>query len=438
MTFSEKVIDTIKKYDMLKYDKNVTVGLSGGADSVSLLLVLCEIREILKIGSISAAHINHMIRGADADRDMRFVGELCDKTGVKLYTLKKDVTQYARINKCSLEDAGRRVRYEFFSEVTEKENSCLATAHTKNDNSENFFISALRGTRISGIPPIRDNIIRPLINVTKDEIYEYLKEKNQDFCVDETNFSDDYFRNKIRLKLIPYINENFSVDIADTLESSLDVMYREDSFLKKLAKDFIKMSCVFKNGSISVKTDEFNKLDIALKRRVIRMLYYAVCLRGYISHIHADSVIKLSNDGKTGKRITLNADVIAEISYGNLVLRKNIKKSDFCIRLNVNESICINENMNLTLSDTRKSGNKAHYFLTDDSTFTVRRRKNGDKLFIKGVGHKKLSDFLTDRKIPEYLRDFLPVTEDSKGICSVGNIYFRKADGKNTVYVNLI
>lgn len=431
MTFSEKMLLTLKKYSMLNVGDKVLVALSGGADSVSLLLGLLEIKDIFNL-QIEAAHVNHLLRGQDSEHDMNFVESLCQKLGIKLYVLKKDIKEYSKIHKCSCEDAGRRVRYEFISTINADK---IATAHTKDDNGENFFISALRGTRIMGIPPVRGKIIRPLINIQKSEIYEYLKEKNQDFCVDKTNFSDDYFRNKVRLNLIPYINKEFKIDIADSLENNLDIIYEESCFINSEAEKFIENYCEIKQSKITAELNDFNKLHTALKRRILRNLYYKITDSGYISYIHADSIIRLAKDGKTGKKLPLCKNTEAEISYGKLIIKKSENISGYLYTMKLEDSLEIDEaQIKLTLS-CKKQG--IDFFYSDETEFSVRTRQNGDRLSLKNKHHKKLSDFFTDKKIPLDFRDKMPIVCDSLGICAVENLYLRKEKKENKVYIHI-
>lgn len=431
--FREKMLSAIKKYSMLKEGDKVLVALSGGADSVSLLLGLLELKDKFAL-NIEAAHVNHLLRGEDAENDMNFAIQLCDCLGIKLHILKKDVNEYSRINKCSCEDAGRRVRYEFFNSIKADK---LATAHTCDDNGESFFISALRGTRIMGIPPVRGNIIRPLIFVTKREIYEYLEEKNQSFCVDKTNFSDDFFRNKVRLKLIPYINGEFEMNIAEGLGNNLDILFEENNFLSDTADEFISESCEMKKSEAIIDIDAFNKLHTALKRRTLRNIYYKLTDRGYISYTHTENIIKLAEAGKTGKKLPLSGNITAEISYKSLILKKNEKKFEYSYFLSLENSLEIKETQTkITLSKTNKS---ECFFYSDETEFCVRTRKNGDKLTLKNRHHKKLSDFFTDRKIPRSKRCELPIICGKDEIYAVGTIYLNKNEknDKNKVYIHI-
>ncbi|MEG2004350.1 MAG: tRNA lysidine(34) synthetase TilS, partial [Clostridia bacterium] len=184
--FRLNVIKTIEKYDMLSPHTSILVGFSGGADSVSLLHVLLSLKQKYQI-SVSAIHINHEIRGDEADRDELFCFDFCKKNGIKLFISRVNVPEYAAKNKMSLELAARELRYEEFAKILKNQKiDCVATAHTASDNAETVLLNLIRGYSIGGIcgiPPKRDNIIRPLINLTRSEVIEYITLNNLNYIV---------------------------------------------------------------------------------------------------------------------------------------------------------------------------------------------------------------------------------------------------------------
>lgn len=220
-----KVLSVISKYSMLSDGDNVIVGLSGGADSVTLLHVLNSLKDELHI-SISAAHINHMIRGAEAERDEQFVVSLCEKLNIPLHIGRFDIPTLAKESGESEELCGRRIRYEFFNSIDN--NAKIATAHNLNDSAETFFLNLSRGSGLNGlcgIPCVRDNIIRPLIECSRAEIEEYCKINNLDYVTDSTNLSDNYTRNLIRHHILTVMT--------DINPSFLDVFFRTTDSLKE-------------------------------------------------------------------------------------------------------------------------------------------------------------------------------------------------------------
>ena len=202
-----QILDTAKKYSMTETGDEVIAALSGGADSVCLLLALNELKETLGI-KLSAIHVNHCLRGNESDRDEQFCRDLCGRLRIPLICGRFNVKEEAENRKISTELAARDIRYRFFQENSSGKK--IATAHTANDNAETVIFNLARGTGtkgIAGIPPVRGNIIRPLINVTRSQIENYLKEKNQEYVTDSTNLTDDYTRNIIRHIVIPVIEQ---------------------------------------------------------------------------------------------------------------------------------------------------------------------------------------------------------------------------------------
>ena len=192
----DKIKRAVNSYNMTDTD-SLTVALSGGADSVALLYAMAELKEEYSF-SLSAAHLNHNLRGEESDRDEEFCKKTCEKLGIPLITESVDVKKEAEESGESIETAARRIRYDFLSRVSSGK---IATAHTADDNLETVIFNLSRGTDLAGlcgIPPVRDNIIRPLIFCTREDIENYLKEKGASYCTDSTNNEDIYKRNFIR------------------------------------------------------------------------------------------------------------------------------------------------------------------------------------------------------------------------------------------------
>ena len=203
-----KIRNTINRYDMLRKGDTVVVGLSGGADSVALLHILLSLREEYCL-TLFACHINHNLRGEESDRDEAFVKNLCESLSVPLEAVSINVKEQVSPHE-SLEETARKLRYREFQRICTEKAAKLATAHTASDNAETVLINMLRGTGtkgLSGIPPVRDNIIRPLIRCSREEIEEYCEKNSLTFVTDSSNLTDDYTRNKIRHNIIPLLKE---------------------------------------------------------------------------------------------------------------------------------------------------------------------------------------------------------------------------------------
>ncbi len=240
MDFLDKVRSAAADYRMTEKGDAVVAALSGGADSVSLLFALRELSVELGI-SVSACHINHRLRGEDSDSDMRFCEELCKGLDIPLEVRGADVRSMRRKHE-SLEECARRVRYDFFAEVSG--GKLIATAHTANDSMETALLNLMRGTGLKGlcgVPPVRGNIIRPLIYCTRAEVEDYCRSHGLTWVTDKTNLSQDYTRNKVRHIILPeMLKINGSLlDTAVRMQKNL----REDSeFLEEMAERAMESS----------------------------------------------------------------------------------------------------------------------------------------------------------------------------------------------------
>ena len=199
------VLQTIERYSLLSQGDCVLVALSGGADSVALLHCLNSIKEKYQL-QLYAAHLNHLLRGEEAARDERFCQSICKALSIECFVKRVNIKQLAATRKISEELCGREERYRFFAAVSEHLNAKVATAHTASDNAETLLFNLTRGTSVggaAGIPPRRGNIIRPLLDCTREDVERYCRDNALDYVTDSTNLSDDYTRNKLRHNVIP-------------------------------------------------------------------------------------------------------------------------------------------------------------------------------------------------------------------------------------------
>lgn len=214
----EKALDALQKYSLLQPGDRIAVGVSGGADSVALLRFLAQYQEQNR-WEITVCHVNHGLRGAEADRDEQFVRALAERLRLPCLVRRCDAAALAAAQHCSVEEAGRRVRYSFFAEAA-GESGRIATAHTLQDSIETVLLNMIRGTGLHGlcgIPRIRGNIIRPLLDCTRAEVEQYLAALGQPYCTDSTNRADDYTRNAVRHRILPQmqaLNPNFDAAMA--------------------------------------------------------------------------------------------------------------------------------------------------------------------------------------------------------------------------------
>lgn len=310
----DKVLNTIKRYEQIKSGDTIVVGVSGGPDSICLLNVLKNLQNELKI-NIVVAHINHMIR-KEADSETVFVQDFCEQRDIKCFVKKADVLQIAKEKKLGTEEVGRKIRYDFFEEVKNiVGGNKIATAHNANDNAETVLMNFLRGsgsTGLKGIEPIRDNkLIRPIIECTRQEIEQYCNEKGLNPKYDKTNQENIYTRNKIRNMLIPYIQENFNLNIIETINRMSNLIATDEMYFKSIVKQSYKETFISRTEKeIILDLKKFNVLEKVIKSRLI--IYTINELLGTtngIEKIHIEDVIKLCKNNIGNKYLTPNKNI---------------------------------------------------------------------------------------------------------------------------------
>lgn len=321
----EQVIDTIKKYNLIKENDSIVIGVSGGPDSICLLHILNEIKNELNF-KIYVAHINHMIR-KEADSETEYVKEFCKNLGIECYIKRIDVVEIANNLKRGTEETGRQIRYEFFNEILEKTNSNkIATAHNNNDKVETILMNILRGSGTSGlkgIEAIRDNMyIRPLINTSREEIEEYCEINKLYPKIDKSNNENIYTRNKIRNIVIPYIKREFNPNIIKTINRLSEVANEENEYLNKVTEnEFNKLLLEKANNSYVLNLKAFNKLELVIKRRVI--LYTINELLSSttgIEKVNIDDIIKLCNNNIGNKYLSPIKNLKVLVKKGKVFL----------------------------------------------------------------------------------------------------------------------
>ncbi len=311
----EKVLETIKEYNLIENGDKIVIGVSGGPDSITLLNVLLEIKNEKTIDfNIVVCHVNHMIR-EEAIKDEEYVVNFCDKYNIECFVKRIDVENKAKQEKTGTEEAGRTVRYEFFNEILQKTGSNkIATAHNSNDNAETVLMNIIRGsgtTGLKGIEAKRENLIRPLINVSRDEIEEYCKENNLNPRIDKTNFENIYTRNKIRNMLIPYVKENFNPNIIEGINRLSDLSKQENEYLESVTeKQYKEILIKEEQNQIILDLNKFNLQELVIKSRLV--LYTINRLFGTRSGIekkHIEDIIKLCSNNIGNKFLIPNKKV---------------------------------------------------------------------------------------------------------------------------------
>ena len=419
----------------------VVCAFSGGADSSVLLRFLSDY--LKKAGKpLYAAHMNHMIRGEDADADENFCRTVCRSLGIELFVRKTDVPAQAKACGEGLEEAARRLRYAFLREISEKTGGALiATAHNSTDNAETVLFNLARGTSVhglGGIAPVRDNIIRPLLFATSEEIREFAAENGISYVTDKTNSDTDYTRNLIRHTVIPNLRKiNPRMDSAFLRLSGS--ARRDDGYLNSLAENIA-------GGRKIIPREAFDSLDDSLAGRVIMLLCSEKCTRKNISEKNISDVLELIKSKRVGSvsapgvRIFVHRDGVfagddsesrAPDGEIPLVLGEFVRFGDYFAGIFENEENIPRENENIynlfihgTL-DRDKIKNELF----------VRKRRAGDTFRLHSV-NRKLKKLMCDEKIPQRLRASLPLVCDGDGIVFVP--FLPAADGYSGKSLHII
>ena len=410
-----KALNTMKKHKMLLNAKKVVVGFSGGADSTALLHFLYYfVSEKNKNFEILAVHVNHNLRGEESKRDEEFVRSFCGKHGINLEINQTNIKKISKESKIGLEEAGRKIRYQIFNEYAKDKNCRIATAHTLSDSVETMILNLIRGCGLKGfcgIPPVREKIIRPLLDVSRTEIEDYCRENDLDYIYDSTNFEKDYTRNKIRLDVIEYfkkINPSFEVSAGKTI----GILRNEENYLDKIAEESLSLSKV----SCGYDVKKINSLDMAIKNRVVFKI-----INNFTGKIperkHIESVLNIIQREKKEVNLPNNVSLVCEggiLQIKNKKLNKKIgweypiKK--FNTLTEVQTDIIINI---LSKSDYDKIKNKKLDAIDYDKlpkNSVLRNRRPGDKIKLpfRNVT-KSLKKLFNELKIPEDIRDKIPI-----------------------------
>lgn len=459
--FLSNIYSYICEHNMIEPSDRIVVGLSGGADSVCLLVALSELSDRLGIScdGIFAVHINHMIRGTEADGDEAFAKALCDRLGITFISYRKDIKSYAAELGCTVEEAGRKYRYKCFDDVSEKYNcNRTAVAHNKNDLAETVVFNMLRGSGLkgmSGIQPVRGNIIRPLLDVTRQQIEEYLSDCNQSYRNDSTNDTLDYDRNKIRHVILPAMQEvNSSAvrhicQMAEEAKNSYSFIHHKalekyDGYVED--DDF--------GRTITLDVNSIYKYNPVLQEHVIHEAIGDVAgIKKDITRRHIMAVVGLLYQD-TGKVVELPYGIRARRSYEKLIItNKQETASDYYIDItdegvyNIPEwgSIEISFISNNTgIEVSKKVYTKMADYGKMKDNLCIRTPEDGDYITIDSNGNtKKLSRVFIDNKIDREKRADWPVLACGHEIVWVLGVRYSesyKIDKETTkiIYMNCI
>lgn len=432
MTLVDRVAQVIARESLIPDGAFVLCALSGGADSVSLLHVLHTLSK--RHGwKLSAAHVNHMLRGAESDRDEAFVNDLCSSWGIPLFSQKTDVSAYAASHHLGIEEAARNVRYAFFHRVMHEQGiNVLATAHTAKDNLETALYRFARGTGtvgLAGIPISRPGsggtVVRPFLYESREAIEAYLQEHGISFVTDSSNLEDQYTRNQIRHRILPEflaLNPSFYSTAVQTQRQ-----LRQDADLIESIVESTYQELVQDNG---LDASALLRLHPAVSGRLIMRIYRNLVPEGaQLTAGNIEEVFAAARSGSPSACAVLPGDLIAQREYGRLVFRKKP-----CVSGLIPRTLVPGETTDFPEAGVSIScyfAPKSHINLQNfqnlyfDSShvcgiLSVRTRMPGDRIHLAGHAHSKsVKKALMDAQIPQAKRDLVPVIQDEYGIAAV-------------------
>ena len=433
--FEKKLLAELESYGIPEKGSRVIVGLSGGADSVSLLMALKNISVVYPL-DIVALHLNHLLRDKESQRDMDFARGLCATFDIPFHSKCVDVNKYANLNKMGTEEAARDVRYKFFNEFSENNQiDYILTAHNKNDLAETILFHIIRGTGVSGLKGIsrqRGNIIRPLLSFDREEIEQYCKDINVSYVTDSSNCDINYSRNYIRHVIIP--------EMKKINPKVIDSLYRLSHSVSSVDKAFDKIDQILEDQP-SISLD-----DEALFRRAKSRFGVLSCRQ--LTHNRISALKEaLNNQGETILSFPDNVECV--VKDGDFCFRKPLKERDRIEpkSLKYGENI-INDWLMIEISNEiiKKREivykNSTIYPLNCDTIegeIFVRSREEGDKIRL-GKMTKSLKKMFIEKKIPRDMRDLVPIICDDKDILLVPKIGIAdkvKNNGHKTIYIGI-
>ena len=436
-----KVLKYIKENRMIEAGESVVAGVSGGADSMCLLHILASLKEELSF-SLAVVHVHHGIRGETADRDALFVEKYCRQREIPFFLYNYDVPALAKTWGMSCEEAGRKDRYESFQEVLKKTapdgTGKIAVAHNADDGAETVLLNLFRGCGIKGlcgIQPVREQIIRPILCLSRKEIEQYDLDNNIEYVTDETNLLEEYTRNKIRLGIMPRITEGINDRALEHINMTAESLMEINDYMEYQCSRVFDELVRETENCLYIDAEGFSKLHIAMKRQLVKTCIYKVAGRAKdITRDHMESVLALFHM-QVGKSVNLPYKMVAVREYGQVSLKVSQERLE---RLERHQEKATDIN-NTGTYVARCGGHTVELVVERDvfdpaifnenqytkwidcdiikSNLQLRTRRQGDYIVVDSKGsRKKLKDYFIDQKIPKEQRDSVPLIADGSEI----------------------
>ena len=431
MELFREILNINKKYNLIENDDIIVVGFSGGPDSVFLVEMLKKLQCFFNF-KIYLVHINHLLRGEDADSDENFSFEYAKKNNLEIFIKRIPVKKIAKEIGKTLEEVGREERYKFFSEIYEKVGATkIATAHNKDDQIETFLFRLIRGTSLQGLEGIKiknNNVIRPISEIYKKDILEYLNKNEIQYKIDKTNFENEFTRNSIRLDLIPFIEERYNIKFKDKIFSLIEEIRENNQNNSLNLSDYTdsKNRILLEKIKFLSNFDRKNLLGLFLNEKNIEVN------RNKIDEIN--SLIKSNGT----KKIDLNKTYRIVKNYTHLYIeekREDNTINNSIIQLKIpSEQVFNNFKISVEIAKNLDIPKEKNQYLLDtlyNDIIEVRYRKEGDRIFLDENHSKKIKEIFIEQKIPKDIRDRIPIFLYNNNIFWIYNVkkaYIPKID----------
>ena len=421
------VLDTIREYRMFRRGESVVVAVSGGPDSVCLLRVMDEASGEFSL-QLTVAHLDHSTRNGESTEDALFVKSLAERMGLECHLETVDVARLKPAG-VSFEVAARNFRYEFLTRVAKQTGSDkVALGHTANDQAETILMRLISGTGRRGLAGIRPvtvlddvTLVRPLIDLKRNEIMRFLESNNVAYRIDKTNLDPTCFRNKIRLELIPVLEKEYNPQVIDALLRSAAVLQEEEEYLSECAREIAGRAVLRQNGSrIEMSRDAYVSASPVLRRRLIMDIAHRLSEKPpRLTSASIESADALCVSGRTGSRMLISDDVELSVEHDRLLAKKVLPHpatitagQRFSVPLPGRVSLkMLGIEMETSIFERSQSVQEliaecrpqVQFFDAEKlrGALCVRTRLPGDRFHPLGLGgRKKLSDYFIDAKCP--------------------------------------
>ena len=367
-----KVWEYIREYEMISEGDKIVVGLSGGADSVFLFFIMLGLKERMNVEFV-CVHVHHGIRGEEADRDKRFVEELCREYGIVERTFCYKVKEIVKERRISEEEVGRILRYESFRKVmTELAYNKIAVAHNLGDQAETIIHHLCRGSGLdglAGIEPVTGEIIRPLLCLDKKEIERWLTQKGKEWKVDSTNLTGDYTRNRIRGEVLPLLEDKVNKEAVAHIAACGEALLEVKRYINKRGIEAYHKMVEEKEGEIGILLEEWEKEDVVIQKKVwILAIEKMASGRKDITSKHIQALLELA-EKEVGKKIDLPGEIYAQRGYEKVYLKKKMEEKR---KWKEEIEVCIkNQNVYILSEEWLEGGGKLIVDQAQKMDFTI-------------------------------------------------------------------